>query len=71
MVNNMVMLDKTEIRALRLRLGLSADKFGALFEPRVTGNTVFRWEQGVRFPSRRHQIRLNQIVEEQKQLQSA
>ena len=56
----MVMLDKDQIYELRMALGLSARAFGDLIG--VTGNTVFRWESGTKFPSRRHQMELNKLL---------
>ncbi len=55
----MVMLDKDEIAEIRRTLRLTAHEFG--LEVGVTGNTVARWELGIRFPSRRHMLRLNEM----------
>ena len=60
----MVMFDKDNIYELRMALGLSARALGELVG--VTGNTVFRWEAGSKFPSRRHTIELNKLLEESK-----
>lgn len=56
---NMLMLDKDEIYELRLSLGLTAAALGKKIG--VTANTIFRWEAGSKFPSRRHQIALNEL----------
>ncbi len=67
---NMVMLDKDQIYELRMALGLTAKALGEIIG--VTANTVFRWEAGSKFPSRRHQIALNKLADKAKQsLQSA
>ena len=66
---NMVMLDKDDIYELRMALGLSARALGELVG--VTGNTVFRWEAGSKFPSRRHTIELNKLVEKAREKISA
>lgn len=58
----MIMFDKQMIIDLREALGLTAAEFGALCG--VTWNTVFRWEQGSRHPSRRHQETLNKLKKE-------
>jgi len=60
----MVMFDKDSIYALRIAIGMTASQFGARLG--VTGNTVFRWESGERFPSRRHTAILNQLEQERK-----
>lgn len=68
----MVMFDKDDIIDLRAALRMTAAEFGARLG--VTGNTVFRWESGERFPSRRHTAILNQLLQEvkdRKSLQSA
>jgi len=44
---------------LRKALGETADIFGERFG--VTGNTVFRWEQGIRHPKYDVQIKLNNL----------
>lgn len=58
----MVMFDKQMIIDLRQALGLTASEFGDLCG--VHWNTVFRWEQGSRNPSRRHQVILNKLKSE-------
>lgn len=55
----MLMLDKDQIYELRMALGMTAQAFGQAIG--VTGNTVFRWEAGSKFPSRRHQVKLNEM----------
>jgi DNA-binding transcriptional regulator YiaG len=55
----MVMLDKQQIIDLRAAMGLTAREFGERLG--VSWNTVFRWEQGTRYPSRRHQVALNKL----------
>jgi transcriptional regulator with XRE-family HTH domain len=58
----MVMFDAKMIRELKKALGLSAREFGERVG--VTGNTVFRWQAGSKFPSRRHQEALNKLRKE-------
>lgn len=61
----MVMLDNEQIYELRMALGMTAQAFGELVGG-VTANTVFRWESprdsvGAKYPSRRHQMILNDL----------
>lgn len=57
----MLMLNGKQIRELRLAMGLTAEAFGKLVGP-VTGNTVFRWESEIKYPSRKHQGLLNKLA---------
>lgn len=61
-VYDMHMVTPEFIIDLRKDLGETADVFGARFG--VTGNTVFRWEQGVRHPKYDMQIELNELRDE-------
>lgn len=68
----MVMLESKEICELRKALGITAKQFAERCG--VTLNTVFRWEGGSRYASRRHQAVLNELLKQAKDeglLQSA
>lgn len=62
----MVMFTKQMIIDLRQAMGLTAAEFADLCG--VHWNTVFRWEQGSRNPSRRHQVILNKMKAEAEKL---
>ncbi len=71
----MVMFDAKLIRELRKSLGMTAKQFGDRLG--VTQNTVFRWESETgeeasrRYPSRRHQKIMNEMLKDANGLQVA
>jgi DNA-binding transcriptional regulator YiaG len=49
-----------EIKSIRLALGLRHEQFALL--ARVSETTIWRWEAGTRYPSRRQLSRLNELA---------
>lgn len=55
----MVMLTPTQIRELRLAMGLRAPEFAELFG--VCEDTIWRWERGERHPLYKKMVKLNEL----------
>lgn len=51
----------SEIKAFRLRKGLTQSEFGKLFKPPASDIVVSRWERGVNQPSPLRIIRLLEL----------
>lgn len=56
----MLMLTPSEIRQLRLNLGMTAQKFAATLKVHI--DTVFKWERGDRHPTYQKMIELNKLA---------
>ena len=55
------MIESQEIKALRISLGESQNKFAGRFK--TTALTVYRWEKGIHAPSEQNVKKLIKIIE--------
>ena len=54
-------MDKDFIKDTRLKLGLTLEEFGKLFNPPASQSLVSRWERGVNLPNAKRMKRIKEL----------